>query len=219
MTLLSEAYTLQLLKESAPSMTITEVKQRLPYMSEAEAIYIETVCNRISTYIIEEGKIGDFLSGAGNLGRGIGGSIKRGAQAAGGAIQRGAQAAGGAIADKARTAGNVAQGVGRAAVEGAKTIGGNANQMYQTGKLSNQQAQAVQKAELAVTELLKLLETIKNVPDMREYRGNPDNIKLSRLTEILQAAAGKASQQAETSRSAGLTNGLRQRVGTAFKGV
>lgn len=66
MELLSEAYSLRLLKEQAPSMTLEQVNQRLQYMTEGEAEYIITVCNRIT----------EAFGGLGNIGKALGGAVR-----------------------------------------------------------------------------------------------------------------------------------------------
>ena len=45
--LLTEAYTLQLLREQAPHMTLNDVQNRLTLMTESELEYINTVQERI----------------------------------------------------------------------------------------------------------------------------------------------------------------------------
>jgi hypothetical protein len=66
MELLSEAYTLRLLKEQAPSMTLEQVQRQLQYMTESEAEYVITVCERIT----------EAFGGLGNIGKAIGGAVK-----------------------------------------------------------------------------------------------------------------------------------------------
>jgi hypothetical protein len=73
MELLSEAYTLRLLKEEAPSMTLEQIQNRLQYMTESEAEYIGTVCDRITEAF---GGLGSLGKAFGNITSGLGGKIK-----------------------------------------------------------------------------------------------------------------------------------------------
>lgn len=115
MELLSEAYTLRLLKEQAPSMTLEQVNQRLQYMTESEAKYIITVCDRIT----------EAFSGLGSIGRAIGGAA-RGIGSGLRGIGRGAIEAGKEFKDNATDIYKTGEGVKTqkdAALQARKAVG------------------------------------------------------------------------------------------------
>lgn len=85
--LITEAYTLQLLKESIPSMTLKQVNSNVDLLSESEAQYVCVVSERI---------INEFFGGVKNL-LGAGKQAVQGAyQGAKGAVQNAAKGVGAA---------------------------------------------------------------------------------------------------------------------------
>jgi hypothetical protein len=131
--LISEAYSAQLLSESAPYMTIAEIQSKLPTMTIAEAQIIEEMFGKMGK------RLGQIGAGIGNLA---------------GAAGRGLKSAGQAVGS---TAGKVGSGIASAAGQ----VGSNVKNMYQTGADSKEAEQAVTQAQQAIEDLINLIDTAK----------------------------------------------------------
>lgn len=201
MSLLSEAYAVTLLREQAPHMTIKDVLNKLPYMTESELKYINTVSDRI---LEEAFNFGGLKNVAGAVGRGLSSAAQTAKTAA--------QGAGRAIAD---TAANVGRGVAGAASQ----VGQNVKDMYQTGNLQAQQSQSLTSAQKSVEDLVKALEQADAAGLLGRKRGEWQNLSLNQIIKRLQGAADMSSQQAQDAQAKGFTGGMGQAFKQGYQGA
>ncbi len=191
MELLSEAYTLRLLKESAPHMTLTNLEARIPHMTQSEAEYVTVVCERITDYMIQEGMLGNAWQGAKSVGGAIGRGIKGAAQGAGGALK----AAGQGIANTARGVGSVAQ-----------NIGSNVKNLYQTGQNESQSGEAITKAETSMQELIDLVTQAQQM-GLIKSQGSITDMTLANIMDELTTAKQSAGQFSQDAQKRGIGGG------------
>lgn len=143
--LISEAYSAQLLLESAPNMTIAEIQNRLPNMTIAEAQVIEELFGKLGQ------KLGQIGSGIGNVTGSAAKGLKATGQAVGSAVQ-------GAVDKGMQAASNVGRGIAGAASNVAQNVG----DMYKTGAGAKEAEQAITSAQGAIDELINLINTAKS---------------------------------------------------------
>jgi hypothetical protein len=143
--LISEAYSSQLLVESAPYMTIAEIQSRLPHMTIAEAQVIEELFGKLGQ------KLGQVASGV----SGVGGAALKGLKSAG---QSAGRAIGGAV-DKGMDA---VAGAGRGIAGAASNAAQNVSNMYRAGAGEKEAAQAIEQAQASIEELVNLINTAKS---------------------------------------------------------
>jgi hypothetical protein len=195
--LISEAYSAQLLLESAPYMTIAEIQSKLPTMTIAEAQIIEEMFGKMGR------AIGQVASGIGN----VAGAAGRGLKSAG-------QAVGKAIGNAGQTAKQVGSGIASAAGQ----VGTNVKNMYQTGADSKEAEQAVAQAQQAIEDLINLIDTAKAKYGEGSTFGmyfseNPMNMTLTTISNQLNMASQTAQGASDAANKKGFTGG----VGSAFK--
>lgn len=195
--LISEAYSAQLLMESAPYMTIAEIQNRLPYMTIAEAQVIEELFGKMGR------AIGQVASGVGS----VAGAAGRGLKSAG-------QAVGKAIGNAGQTARQVGSGIASAAGQ----VGTNVKNMYQTGAASKEADQAVAQAQQSIQDLVDLINAAKQKygpgSQFNKYFSE-DPMKMSLQT--ISNQLNMASQTAQGASDAAQQNGFTGGVGSAFK--
>jgi predicted ribonuclease toxin of YeeF-YezG toxin-antitoxin module len=143
--LISEAYSAQLLVESAPYMTIAEIQSRLPHMTIAEAQVIEELFGKLGQ------RMGQVASGV----SGVGGAALKGLKSAG-------QSAGRAISGAVDKGVEAATGVGRGIAGAASNVAQNVGNMYKAGAEEKEAAQAIEKAQSSIEELVNLINTAKS---------------------------------------------------------
>jgi len=206
--MLTEAYTLQLLKESIPGMTLNQVHNNLDLMTESELRYVSTVSERIL-----EGFFGNLKAGLGNLGKGVGSAASSAAQSAsqavGNKVGQGVQAAkqfGSNIASGARK-------VGSGVASGAKQIGSNVSDMYQTGVADKQSQDALLQARESTQQLIDLITQAQQSGILGNVRGNVADMSLSEIIDTLDAVKRSTGDFAQQARDKGPLGG----VGKAFR--
>jgi hypothetical protein len=139
--LISEAYSSQLLMESAPNMTIEEIQSRLPNMTIAEAQVIEELFGKMGQ------KLGRIGSGIANVGGAAAKGLKAAGQSAVGAIDKGIQSA---------------VDVGKGVAGAASNVAQNVSNMYRAGANEKEAAQAIEQAQASVEELVNLINSAKS---------------------------------------------------------
>lgn len=189
--LISEAYSAQLLLESAPYMTIAEIQSRLPHMTIAEAQVIEELFGKLGQ------KIGQVGAGIGNL-----------AGAAGRGLKSAGQAVGKAVGNAGQTARQVGSGISAAAGQ----IGKNVQNMYQTGEVSKQTSDAIQNASKAAMELIDMVQQAQQNGLVKAQKEVTD-MSLAEIMDELETA----KQSAETFRADANKTGFTGGAGAAFK--
>ena len=201
--ILSEAYSVQILKESFSQMTLSQVDKNLDLMSESEAEYVVTVCERVYNEFFGGFKAlaGVGRREAGHAGGAISGALGKAGSAIGGGIKNMAQAG----ADKAR---QVGQGVQNAASQ----VGNNVKDIYNTAEAEHGSQAFAQKAQKYVDALKGELAQAQQ-QGMITFKGNIDEIPLGKIVdELLMSAKGHKSFAGSAQRK-GAFGG----VGGAFK--
>jgi hypothetical protein len=193
--LISEAYSAQLLMESAPYMTIAEIQRKLPTMTIAEAQLIEELFGKLGQ------KIGQVGAGLGNLAGAAGRGLKSAGQAVGSAV-------GGAV-DKGMQA---AAGVGSGIASAAGQVGKNVQDMYKTGEVSKQTEDAVANASKAAMDLIDLVQQAQQNGLVKAQKEVTD-MSLAEIMQELETAKTSASTFQNAANKTGYTGG----VGAAFK--
>lgn len=189
--LISEAYSAQLLLESAPYMTIAEIQSRLPHMTIAEAQIIEELFGKLGQ------KIGQVGAGIGNL-----------AGAAGRGLKSAGQAVGNAIGNAGQTARQVGSGIASAAGQ----VGKNVKNMYQTGEVSKQSADAIENARTATQELIDLVTQAQQNGLVKAQKAVSD-MTIAEIMDELETAKQSAGTFQDAANKTGFTGG----AGAAFK--
>jgi hypothetical protein len=189
--LISEAYSAQLLLESAPYMTIAEIQSKLPYMTIAEAQIIEEMFGKLGQ------KIGQVASGIGS----VAGAAGRGLKSAG-------QAVGKAIGNAGQTARQVGSGIASAAGQ----VGSNVKNMYQAGVDSKQSEDAIENARTATQELIDLVTQAQQSGLIKAQKAVSDMTMAEIMQELVTAKESAGTFQAAADKT-GFTGG----AGAAFK--
>jgi hypothetical protein len=186
--LLSEAYSVQLLKESVPTMTLNQVHANLELMSESEAQYICDVSERL-------------LEAFGGF-RALGGALKQGV---GGALKSAGQAVGQGVGQAVQGAKNVGAGVSAA----ANQVGQNVKDIYQTQEVKGQSETAVKKAADLTQQLIDLV-TQAQRNGLVKAQGSITDMTLADLVNELETAKQSAETFRQGARNTGLTGGAKQ---------
>lgn len=189
--LISEAYSAQLLSESAPHMTIAEIQSKLPYMTIAEAQIVEELFGKLGQ------KIGQVGAGLGSL-----------TSAAGKGLKSAGQAVGSAAGKAVQTAGQVGSGLASAAGQ----VGKNVQDMYKTGEISKQTSDAIGNASKAAMELIDLVKQAQQNGLVKAQKDVTD-MSLAEIMDELEIAGKSASTFKANADKTGYTGG----VGAAFK--
>jgi hypothetical protein len=188
--LLAEAYSLQLLKESFPKMTLKQVISNLEEFNESEKIWVEEFSQRIIDELLPEELVLEFLDGLKNVGR----SILGGAANVGGKLATGASKLGQGVKDAASQVGQNVKDVYNSAEDEAKFTKG-----------------ATQAKELA----FQLAELIKDAQSkgLVTFSEDPMTMPLGELVDELILAQKGSKQRAGSAQRAGVFKG----AGKAFK--
>ena len=189
--LISEAYSAQLLMESAPYMTIAEIQRKLPTMTIAEAQLIEELFGKLGQ------KIGQVGAGLGNLAGAAGRGLKSAGRAVGGAVDKGMQAA---------------SGVGSGIASAAGQVSKNVQDMYKTGEVSKQTQDAVTNASKAAMDLIDLVQQAQQNGLVKAQKEVTD-MSLAEIMDELETAKTSAATFQKNADKTGYTGG----VGAAFK--
>ena len=192
--LITEAYSLQLLKESIPGMTLKQVHSNIDLLSESEAEYVCVVSERI---------LNEFFGGVKNLL----GAGKNAAQAAGqavkGKVQQAGQAVGQAASQAGQAVGNAARGVGAAAGQ----VASNVKDIYDTGNVDAQATQSIEKARGLTQQLIDLV-TQAQQQGLVKAQGAITDMSLADLIDTLDTAKQSASTFSQGAQKQGFTGGI-----------
>lgn len=197
--MLTEAYSLQLLKESIPGMSLKQVNSNLDLMTESELEYVSVVSERI---------LNEFWGGLKNLasaGKNAGGSAAGAVGQAGSSIGQGIKNAAGAV-------GNVAKGIGKGAVAAGKQVVDNTKDIYNKGVVDKQAGDSVVKAQQSIQQLIDLI-TQAQENDILSKNFDPYQTSLSQIIDYLEGAKKSAGINSQQSLSKGFTGG----AGQAFR--
>lgn len=194
--LLTEAYDLQLLKESFPGMTLSQVSNNIDLLSESEAEYVCEVSERI---------LEGFFGGAKNL-------FNTGKDALKGVGQSVGNAAKGAYQGAKNVASNVASGVGAA----AQQVGSNIKDIYNTGSDAADSASFAQKAQGYVDQLKQQLEDAQ-AKGLITFQGPIDQISLGEIVDELLTASQGNKNFAQGARKTGFTGGAGKAFSQGYK--
>jgi len=190
--LINEGYDIILLKESTPLLTLSQLQNNMDLLSESEAEYICTVCER---FISEAG----IFSGLKNLGGAVGGAL-------GGAAKNVA----GNLAGKAQQFGsNVKQQVGQAASnvgQAASNVAQAGKAAYRTGATEGEFAKFLPKAQQYIDQLLAMLKQAQD-KGLINFGGDVSKIPLKTVADKLLAAKSGAGEQASAAKGQ-FTKGL-----------
>lgn len=189
--LISEAYSSQILLESAPYMTIAEIQAKLPYMTIAEAQVIEELFGKLGQ------RLGRVASGVANVGGAAGKGLQAAGKSAMGAVDRGIE-----------KAGQVGSGLAAAAGQ----VGKNVQDMYKTGDISKQTSDAVKSASGLAMELIDLVKQAQQ-NGLVKSQGDVTDMSLADIMDELETAGQSASKFQQNANKTGFTGG----VGSAFK--
>lgn len=203
MTLLQEAYSLRLLKEQAPHMTINQIQNRLEFMTESELQYIDTVNQRI---------LNEFWGGLKNVAQGVknvGSAAVQGAKNVGNAAVQGAKNVAGNVA-------NAASAAGQGALAAGKQIATNAADMYQTGNVASQSDAAIKKAQTSMQQLIDLV-TQAQQNGLIKAQGAITDMTLADIIDELTTAQQSAQTFKRDSLKQGFTGGAGQAAQQAYK--
>ena len=197
--LLSEAYTVQLLKESFSGMTLSQVSHNLELLSESEAEYVVTVSERV---------LNEFFGGLKALGGGAGVSAGKTGGAISGALGR----AGSGLKGIAQQGLDKAKQVGAGVQNAASQVGNNVKDIYNSAEAQQGSESFVKKAEQYITALKGELEKAQQ-GGMITFKGNIDQIPLGQIVQELLLSAQGHKNLAGSAQRKGVMGG----VGGAFK--
>lgn len=178
--LLTEAYSVQLLTESLPSMTLEQLSSKLEQtLTLQESQYVELVTTRV----IEE-----LFGGL----KALAGAAGGGASKASGGVVQGLKNIGSAAKQGAK---NVASGVGAA----AKQVGQNVGDIYNSAEEKSKADQALKQANAAAQQLVQLVKAAQQ-RQLVSFSGDPMTLPLQDLIDELilaQQGAGNMQQSAQ----------------------
>ena len=198
--LLAEAYSLQLLKESFPRMTLKQVLTNLDEFSGTEKVWVEEFSERIITELIPEQVVLEFWSGA----KGVGKSF-------GNAISKGAKNLGQGIANKAS---QVGQGVKSAASQ----VGQNIKDVYDSSEDEAKFKKGATRAKEAAVELAELIKDAQ-AKGLITFSQDPMTMPLGDLVDELLLAQKGSSQLAKSSQKRSPTEGIGKAFQRGYQGA
>ena len=187
--MLTEAYTVQLLKESIPDMSLSQVSSNIELMTESEAEYVATVSERIILEFLGLKALGTAAKNA------IGGAASGVAQG---------------VRDKA---GRVAQGakqIGSGVAGAAGQLTSNVEDIYQTANQGSKSSDTVKKAIDLTNQLKDMLTQAQQSGILGEIKGDINNMTLGAVVDTLEAVKGSWSDLSQQSQSKGLGGGIKQ---------
>ena len=196
--LIAEAYSAVSFKQSLPNMSLKVLRENVYNLNTAELTETTEVINELF------GGLRNVFSG-----------VKNTAAAAGGAIKNAAVNAGGAIKNAAVNAGN-------AVVAGARQVGSNVANLYNTGQQQAAATQQQKQAKDSVDKLIGILDKLKTDPSFKQFStraGNPKDLQsltLKQIQAILTQAVGQAEEKAQKAATNGIFGGVKQAAGSAY---
>ena len=197
--LLSEAYSVQLLKESIPTMTLSQVAHNLDLLSESEEEYVCKVSEKI---------LNEFFGGLKNV---LGGAGKS-ASSGGAAVAQQGSKFGQGIKNAASGAVNAAKGLGKGVAEAGKQIGSNIKDQYNTGVEAEKSQSFVGKAQQYVDALKGELEKAQQA-GLISFSGPIEQMQLGEIVDELMTASQGRQNFANSAKRKGTFGG----IGKAFQ--
>jgi hypothetical protein len=197
--LLSEAYSVQLLKESIPTMTLSQVSNNLDLLSESEEEYVCKVSEKI---------LNEFFGGLKNVFGGAGKSASKG----GAAVAQQGSKIGQGLKNAASSAVSAAKGVGKGALAAGKQIGSNIKDQYDTGVEAEKSQSFVGKAQQYVDALRSELEKAQQ-SGLISFAGPIEQMQLGEIVDELMVATQGRQNFANSAQRKGTFGG----VGKAFQ--
>ena len=186
----------QLLSEAYSAVSF---KQSLPNMSLK--VLRENVYNLNTAELTETTEvINELFGGLRNVFSGV----KNTAAAAGGAIK------------------NAAVNTGRAVAAGARQVGSNVANLYNTGQQQAAATQQQKQAKDSVDQLIGILDKLKTDPSFKQFStraGNPKDLQsltLKQIQAILTQAVGQTTATAQKAATNGIFGGVKQAAGSAY---
>lgn len=196
--MLTEAYSLQLLKESIPAMSLKQVNSNLGLMTESELEYVSVVSERI---------LNEFWGGLKNLAT----AGRNAAGAGAGAVGQAGSSLGQGIKNAAGAVGNVAKGVGQGAMAAGKQVVDNTKGIINTGVVERQSGKAIEQARTLTQQLIDLV-TQAQQNGLIKAQGAITDMTLADLVHNLEIS----KQSAETFSRDALKKGFTGGAGKAF---
>ena len=197
--LLTEAFELQLLKESYQDMSISQTLNNLDLMSESQLEYVCQVNERI---------LNEFFGGIKNIFGGGKQAASGSAKALGGAGSRLGQG----IKNAAQGAKEFGQNVGKGALAAGKEVVQNTKDMYNTGDEAAKSENFAKKAEQYVNALRDQLEKAQQ-QGLLTHKGDINSMSLGDIIDELQLATKGRQSFAGSAQRKGFTGG----AGNAFR--
>ena len=204
--LLTEAYSLQLLKESMADMSLSQIDNRLHLMSESELDYVATVNGRI---LAEAFNFGGLKNIGGAIKQGVGGAYQGAKQSVGGAYQGAKQKVGGMVDTAVQGAKNVGSGIASAAGE----VASNVEDIYKSGQQAGSQADLLANAKKSIDALTDALRQTDEAGLLGKNRGQFMNLPLKNILAKLEQAQSLSQTSAQGARDKGVFGG----AGQAFR--
>jgi hypothetical protein len=204
--LLTEAYSLQLLKESMADMSLSQIDNRLHLMSESELEYVATVNGRI---LSEAFNFGGLKNIGGAIKQGVGSAAAGAANRIGGAYQGAKQKVGGMVDTAVQGAKNVGSGIASAAGE----VAGNVEDIYKSGQQAGTQADLLANAKKSIDALTDALRQTDEAGLLGNNRGQFMNLPLKNILAKLEQAQSQSQTSAQGARDKGVFGG----AGQAFR--
>ena len=185
----------------AEAYSAVSFKQSLPNMSLK--VLRENVYNLNTAELTETTEvINELFGGLRNVFSGV----KNTAAAAGGAIK------------------NAAVNTGRAVAAGARQVGSNVANLYNTGQQQAAATQQQKQAKDSVDKLIGIIDKLKTDPTFQQLvkytRGgqvkDPQSLTLKEIQSILAQSVGQATQSAQNAANTGIFGGVKQAAGSAY---
>lgn len=175
--LLTEAYSVQLLTESLPGMSLTQLNEK--FQSNSLTLQESEYVTKVTTRVIEE-----LFGGLKALAGGAGGAAK----AAGGGFAQGVKNLAGRAVDTAK-------GVAQGAVGAAKQVGQNVGDIYNSAEEKGKADQALKQANASAQQLVQLVKTAQQ-KGLVSFSGDPMTLPLGDLIdELILAQQGAGNMQ------------------------
>jgi hypothetical protein len=194
--LISEAYSAVSFKQTLPNMSLKVLRENVYNLNTAELTETTEVINELF------GGLRNVFSGVKNTAAAAGGAIKNAAVNAGGAIKNAA----GAVA------------------AGAKKVGSNVANMYNTGQQQAAATQQQKQAKDLVDKLIGIVNKLKADPAFQQLvkytRGgqvkDPQSLTLKEIQGILTQVAAQTTTAAQGAAQNGIFGGVGQAAAQAY---
>ena len=201
--LLTEAYELQILKESYQDMTLSQTLNNLDLMSESQLEYVCQVNERI---------LNEFFGGLKNV---LGGG-QRAVAGPAQALSNVGSSFGQGLKNMAQGAKEYGQKIGKGALAAGQQVAQNTKDMYNTGDEAAKSESFVKKAEKYVQALQDQLEQAQQGGYL-SYKGDVSAMSLGDIIDELQLATQGRQNIAGSAQRKGFTGGAGQAFRQGFQ--